>query len=43
MSMLLHQAIRQVRIFLHGDLEHPLTDEADILAAMQAALDVPTD
>lgn len=38
LGMLLHQAIRQIRIFLHGDPAHVLDDEASVLAAMRAAL-----
>lgn len=38
LGMLLHQAVRQIRIFLHGDPSVPLPDEATVLAAMRAAL-----
>lgn len=38
LGMLLHQAIRQIRVFLHGDPAHVLDDEASVLAAMRAAL-----
>lgn len=38
LGMLLHQAVRQIRIFLHGDPLQPLPDEADVIAAMRAAL-----
>ncbi|MFJ4252573.1 shikimate dehydrogenase family protein [Microbacterium sp. NPDC090003] len=38
LGMLLHQAIRQIRVFLHGDPAHALDDEASVLAAMRAAL-----
>lgn len=38
LGMLLHQAIRQIRVFLQGDPAHPLDDEASVLAAMRAAL-----
>jgi len=38
LEMLLHQAVRQVRIFLHGTPEQTLPDEAGVLAAMRAAV-----
>lgn len=38
LGMLLHQAIRQIRIFLHGDPAIPLPDEDAVLAAMRTAL-----
>jgi len=38
LGMLLHQAVRQIRIFHHGDPLAPLPDEADVLAAMREAL-----
>ncbi|KJQ54756.1 shikimate dehydrogenase [Microbacterium sp. SA39] len=38
LGMLLHQAVRQIRIFRHGDPLVPLADEAEVLAAMRAAL-----
>ncbi|MGF6823429.1 shikimate dehydrogenase [Microbacterium sp. ZKA21] len=38
LGMLLHQAIRQIRIFLHGDPAIALPDEDAVLAAMRAAL-----
>lgn len=38
LGMLLHQAIRQVRVFLHGDPAAPLDEEAAVLAAMRGAL-----
>lgn len=38
LGMLLHQAIRQIRVFLHGDPARVLDDEASVLAAMRAAL-----
>jgi shikimate dehydrogenase len=36
--MLLHQAVRQIRIFLHGDPSAELADEIAVVAAMRAAL-----
>lgn len=36
--MLLYQAVRQIRIFRHGDPFEPLPDEGRVLAAMRAAL-----
>lgn len=39
LGMLLHQAVRQIRVFLHGDPVTPLPDEPAVLAAMRAALD----
>ncbi len=38
MLMLLHQAIRQVRVFVHGDPEEKLDDDAGVLAVMRRAL-----
>ncbi|TPW76338.1 shikimate dehydrogenase [Schumannella soli] len=38
LGMLLHQAVRQIRIFRSGDPELPLPDEAAVLAAMRAAV-----
>lgn len=38
LGMLLHQAVRQIRIFLHGDPVSPLPDEEAVLAAMRATL-----
>ncbi|WP_460795453.1 shikimate dehydrogenase [Microbacterium sp. GXF0217] len=38
LGMLLHQAIRQIRIFRHGDPAVVLPDEAAVLAAMRTAL-----
>lgn len=38
LSMLLHQAVRQVRVFLHGDAQRELDDESRVLAAMRSAL-----
>jgi shikimate dehydrogenase len=38
LGMLLHQAVRQVRVFLHGDPAAELPDESDVLDAMRAAL-----
>ncbi|MDN3443944.1 shikimate dehydrogenase [Microbacterium sp. APC 3901] len=37
-GMLLRQAVRQVRIFLHGDQRLPLPSEEAVVAAMKAAL-----
>ncbi|MBO9626231.1 MAG: shikimate dehydrogenase [Microbacterium sp.] len=37
-GMLLHQAVRQIRLFLAGDQEQPLPDEAAVVAAMRAAV-----
>lgn len=38
LGMLLHQAVRQVSAFLHGDPAVPLPDEASVVAAMRAAV-----
>ena len=38
LGMLLHQAVRQVSAFLHGDPAVPLPDEARVVAAMRAAV-----
>jgi shikimate dehydrogenase len=38
LGMLLHQAIRQVRIFVTGDPERPLDDETAVLTAMRRAI-----
>lgn len=38
LGMLLHQAVRQIRIFRHGDPLAPLPDEAAVIAAMRDAL-----
>lgn len=38
LEMLLHQAVRQIRIFLHGNPEQELPDEAAVLAVMRAAV-----
>lgn len=38
LGMLLHQAVRQIRVFLHGDPLHELPDEESVLRAMRAAL-----
>ncbi|WP_438254532.1 shikimate dehydrogenase family protein [Microbacterium sp. A82] len=38
LEMLLHQAVRQVRIFVAGDPSAELVDEAAVVAAMRAAL-----
>lgn len=43
LGMLLHQAVRQVRIFSSGEAETPLPDEAAVLAAMRSAADGPLD
>lgn len=37
-GMLLHQAVCQIRIFLHEDPAQPLPGEADVVAAMRSAL-----
>lgn len=39
LGMLLHQAVRQIRIFRDGDPMRPLDDEDAVIAAMRAALD----
>ena len=39
LGMLLHQAVRQIRIFRDGDPEQPLDDEASVIRAMRGALD----
>lgn len=38
LGMLLHQAVRQIRVFMHGDPGVPLPDEQDVVAAMRTAL-----
>lgn len=38
LGMLLHQAVRQIRVFRHGDPLVELPDEGRVLAAMRAAL-----
>ena len=38
LGMLLHQAVRQIRIFRHGDPLVPLPDEAAVVTAMRAVL-----
>ncbi|WDG19689.1 shikimate dehydrogenase [Microbacterium sp. Clip185] len=38
LPMLLHQALRQVRVFVGGAQDEPLHDEARVLAAMRRAL-----
>lgn len=38
LGMLLHQAVRQIRIFHHGDPSTALPDEAAVVAAMRAVL-----
>lgn len=42
LGMLLHQAVRQVRVFVHGDPLHELDDEADVLHAMRSVFEAPT-
>ncbi|WP_087130113.1 shikimate dehydrogenase family protein [Microbacterium esteraromaticum] len=37
-EMLLYQAVRQIRIFVHGTQAEPLPDESGIVAAMRAAI-----
>ncbi|WP_309103122.1 shikimate dehydrogenase [Microbacterium sp.] len=39
LGMLLHQAVRQIRIFLQGDPNGVLPDEAEVVSAMREALD----
>jgi shikimate dehydrogenase len=39
LSMLVHQALLQIRVFVAGDPALPLNDEARVLAAMFAALE----
>lgn len=39
LGMLLHQAVLQVRIFVNGDPDAPLEDEAAVIAAMRAAVE----
>ncbi|SEC22274.1 shikimate dehydrogenase [Paramicrobacterium humi] len=43
LAMLVHQALLQVRIFDAGDTGTPLPDEAAVLHAMLAAVDLPAD
>ncbi|WP_194419584.1 shikimate dehydrogenase [Microbacterium abyssi] len=38
LAMLLHQAIRQVRVFVHGDPQHVLDDEHRVRDEMRSAL-----
>jgi shikimate dehydrogenase len=38
LEMLLHQAVHQIRIFVAGNPEVPLRDEAAVIAAMRAAV-----
>lgn len=38
LGMLLHQAVRQIRVFVHGDPGTPLDDELRVIAAMRSAL-----
>ncbi|MDL9979766.1 shikimate dehydrogenase family protein [Microbacterium sp. ASV49] len=40
LGMLLHQALLQVRVFVHGDPAVPLADEEHVLAAMRASIAV---
>lgn len=42
LGMLLHQAVRQVRVFVHGTPLHELDAEDAVLTAMRAALAAPT-
>lgn len=37
-GMLLHQAVRQIRIFRHGEQSTPLPEEALVVAAMRASI-----
>lgn len=37
-GMLLHQAVLQIRVFLTGDVDEPLPDEADVVDVMRRAL-----
>lgn len=39
-SMLVHQAVRQVRVFVSGDAQLPLDGEAAVLAAMREAAEL---
>ncbi|MFC3623028.1 shikimate dehydrogenase [Microbacterium aurantiacum] len=41
LGMLLHQAVRQVRIFTSGEAETPLPEEAAVLSAMRSAAEGP--
>lgn len=41
LEMLLHQAVMQVRVFVGGDPEVELTDEASVVAAMRAGIVSP--
>jgi shikimate dehydrogenase len=38
LDMLIHQAVGQIRIWVHGDQRVPLPDETDVLTAMRAAV-----
>jgi shikimate dehydrogenase len=38
LDMLIHQAVGQIRVWLHGDQTVPLSDEAAVLTAMRAAV-----
>lgn len=42
LAMLLHQAVRQVRVFVHGDPRQELHDEEAVLSAMRTALTDPS-
>lgn len=42
LTMLIFQALRQVRIFVQGDSEQPLPDEDGVLHAMKQAVSLPT-
>jgi shikimate dehydrogenase len=39
LDMLIHQAVGQLRIWVHGEQTVPLPDETAVLAAMRAAID----
>lgn len=41
LTMLVHQAIRQVRLFVHHDAELPLPEESRVLEAMERAVGSP--
>lgn len=41
LGMLLHQALLQIRIFVHGDPAAPLADESAVIDAMRRALETP--
>src|SRR5690606_6959501 len=38
LTMLLHQAVQQVRVFVTGDPDTPLDGETEVVAAMRGAL-----